>query len=131
MTKKEGSICSHQPDADEPSDQVELVGFAPVKDVVTVEITECPGILCPNSSEVCDVCGLYKDGKGDEDGADDDSAPPDEVRGGLPEKVDPAYMAKNHLVGRKGSLEDLYSVASNIQGARAAVEGRRMKNFCV
>lgn len=127
MTKKEGSICSHQPDADEPRDQVELGGFAPMNETIAAEPTECRGFTCSSSSATCDVC-KFSDCTNKDDIEGSESPGPQSA---LPESPRPSYLTMNHLVGRKGSLEDLYSVASNIQGARATAEGRRMKNFCV
>ena len=128
MTKTENSrkgnesICTHQPDADEPRDQVELAGFSPVNDMVAVQATECLGFACPMPSAACDACKF-----GDGASNDVESSAPRVVHF---EKAYPSYIEMRNQTGRKDSLEDLYSVASNARGARASIEAERMKNFC-
>ncbi len=47
-------------DADEPSDQVESIGFSAIRDSTADEPTKCLGFACNMPAYICDVCKLFK-----------------------------------------------------------------------
>jgi hypothetical protein len=53
-------LPEHHADADEPSDQIESVGFSAVMYNPAAELTECLGFSCLMPSHVCDVCKFFK-----------------------------------------------------------------------